>query len=189
MDEPGKNFSLSHAEFTALAERLKEGDQQLIREIFATTFVPVRTSLRRDYGVKQAVAHDACVDALIQLRDGIARGTIGYGNLLALYRRMAGQHLGRLQSDKGSDNLPLSALSANESNVLARDVRLTPNDYQRLDVAFRKLGARCRELLLQVYRFGVNMTVLSARQDELAATLRQRKRRCLEQLRQLYLDK
>lgn len=175
-----QNFGLTQTEFDLMTEELRQGGGQLFEKIFLAHFPDCMAYLENHGGASQEDAYDAAMETLIQFRLLLIQGKLKYQNLRFLFTRMAMQWYWRWKKNSPTSDpvenfepMPLAETYDEES-------------MKTLDLAWSRLGQACQQLLKDFYYNGVALTDLAKQLDQPDATLRQRKKRCLEQLRELF---
>lgn len=180
-----KNFNLTEDEFKTLCIELKNGDESLFEKIFLAHFADCISFLKSKFRMQHEVAYDVTMDTLLDFRVAILRDKISYGNIRFLFTRMASQKYIRSQRKEivtqeiQSDTDLL--LSGDESPVDA-------DDLVYLDKAWAKLGEGCQQLLKSFYYDKVKLSEIAAYMEKSAPAARKQKERCLNLLRNNFIQ-
>jgi RNA polymerase sigma factor (sigma-70 family) len=182
-DRPARNFGLTEAEFTALVQQLRQGDDTLYRQVFLAYFSACVEYLCSKHKVPHEMAYDATMDALLDFCHRLRSGKVRYGNLRFLFSQMAGQRLSRLRDDQRS------TISLEEGRLeLLAD--LTDEESRQADLAFaaawQQLGEGCQRLLAGFYYHQATLRELASEAGRHEGAVRKQKQRCIEKLRHLF---
>ncbi|MDZ4679957.1 MAG: hypothetical protein SH848_15450 [Saprospiraceae bacterium] len=180
-----KNFGLSEAEFKRLQDALKQGNQQLFEQIFLSHFERCRSLLVVKYGARQNDAYDVVMWSLVQFRHLLLAGKVAYGNLEAYFMRIAVSKY--LRDQNSGKEIPTETLPEEldfPTHYLEDEETLAV-----LAKAWSKLGDICRKLLQGFYYDKLDLRSITALiGDSSEANTRQRKVRCIKELRKLFFE-
>ncbi|MFK8160891.1 MAG: RNA polymerase sigma factor [Lewinella sp.] len=175
-----KNFGLSHATFEELCEGLRKGeDQTLFEHIFIEHFEYCQQYLIREDQAPEHLAYDATMDALISFRNGLAKGSLRYGNLNWLLTRMARQHYYKLLRRP----IPVDLNDMPELAEPEPAFEFSPELYAIFRHGWESLGEECRVLLRKIFYQDKSYQELAKNENKSQAVMRKRKQRCLIKLR------
>lgn len=180
--QPGRNFGLSEIDFLELVQTLQDGDEKLFELIFLQHFEQCIHYLKVNDDAKEVEAYDIVMETAVQFRELLLKGKIRYGNLRYLFTNMARQKLRRtrIRNRRIHPTRILNPAAATESGDFDDEA------YQILAKAIRQLGQECRYLLRMYYYLGQSLNDIAQDQDRTAASVRQQKRRCILQLRNVF---
>lgn len=180
-----KNFGLSVQAFEDLLQGLSAGDESLFEKVFLSQFEPAMAFLKLKYNASQTDAYDTVMWSLLRFRQLLLEGRITYGNMEAYFLRIV---VTKYLQDKNqyketpSDSLP-------EDIPLDTDDDLDEESVTLLAQAWNKLGELCRKLLKGFYYDRKDLKTLTVMlEDSSEANTRQRKVRCIKELRKLFFE-
>ena len=183
-DPSAQNFGLTQAQFEAMLGALQKGDEALFERVFLGQFETVVARLKKTFHAPHADAYDSAMWALLRFREYLVGGKIAYGNLESYFQRIATNHFLKKQernrefSDHGQ--LPLTLPDADDF----LEKQFSQEEIDLLDQAWAMLCTRCKAILQGFYYDNLDhKTITALIGDTNEATTRQRKRRCIEELR------
>ncbi|MFK8160889.1 MAG: RNA polymerase sigma factor [Lewinella sp.] len=180
--QPGRNFGLSKHDFLELTQTLRDGNEKLFELIFLRHFEQCIEYLKVNDDAQEVEAYDIVMETAVRFRELLLKGKIQYGNLRYLFTSMARQELRRtrIRNRKIYPMQIVNPRAPSESNVFDEEA------YQILAKAIRQLGQECKHLLRMYYFLGQSLKDIAEDQDRTAASVRQQKRRCILQLRNVF---
>jgi len=180
--QPGRNFGLSKNDFIELAETLRDGNEKLFELIFLRHFEQCINYLVVNDDAQEVEAYDIVMDTAVQFRKLLIEDKIHYGNLRYLFTTMARQELrrARIRNRRIYPMEIANKAAASEASLSDDEV------HQILAKAIRQLGQECRQLLRLYYFLGQSLKDIAQDQDRTATSVRQQKRRCILQLRNVF---
>lgn len=181
-ESQSQNFGLTNTEFEQMAKDLRQGDGRLFEKIFLAHFKDCTAYLENQCGASSTDAYDATMETLIQFRHLVIEGKIRYQNLRFLFTRMAAQWYWRWKKNTFSSD-PVEGF---EPQLPFEE--FDEESMQLLDLAWAQLGEKCQSLLTNFFYHGQTLVELAKQLDQTDATLRQRKKRCVEQLRSIFFS-
>ena len=177
-----KNFGLTKAEFDQLAISLKEGKEELFEKIFLSHFDNCKQFLVTNHKASYELAYDITMDTLIQFRQRIITNKTTYGNLRYLFTVMASQNLIKHHQKKGKQ-VDLSPFYVEGSSVKSEAV------YEALAHAWNALEKDSKSVLEEYYYKKTPLIKIANTLGIADSTMRKKKQRCLEKLRNLFMTK
>ncbi len=180
----GRNFGLSSAQFDALLDGLRGGDESLFERAFLVKFEPLMGVLKKNYRAAHADAYDAVMWSMLRFREYLVSGKIDYGNLEGYLHRIVVNHfLKKQERDRERpDTDGIAASLLDDFSFLENQFSIEELDL--LDRAWELMCDRCRSLLQAFYYDNLDHRAIAERSgytNEAAA--RQRKKRCVDELR------
>ena len=180
-----KNFGLSEAEFKQLQEALQQGDQRLFEQIFLSHFERCRSLLTIKYSAPPGDTYDVVMWSLIQFRHLLVEGKVAYGNLEAYFMRIAVSKY--LREQNSGKEIPTATLP--EELDLPTPYLEDEETLAVLAKAWSRLGDICRQLLKGFYYDKLDLRSITALiGDSSEANTRQRKVRCIKELRKIFFE-
>ena len=179
-----KNFGLNEADFLDMTEQLRQGKEDLFERIFLAHFQECQEYIQQKDAVTGADAYDATMEAMLEMRAGLLAGKIQYGNLRFLFTRMARQGLMRRNKQR-----PVQTELTPDIDHYDTPDGFTEDEYQLLSQCWNDLSHDCRDLLQEVYFDQTPLKELAVRLGKSHAAMRKQKQRCLQQLKQLFLER
>lgn len=175
-----QNFGLTHFEFEQMIEELRQGGGQLFEKVFLSHFRDCMTYLEKNCSASYEDAYDASMETLIQFRQLLIEGKLKYQNLRFLFTRMAVQWYWRWKKSTPPTD-PVEGIEPTEPLA-----EYDEESIKLLGLAWAKLGENCQRLLRDFYCNRMALVDIAKQLDQTDATLRQRKKRCVEQLREWF---
>ncbi len=177
-----KNFGLTENTFNAMLKELHEGKDALYESVFLSHFEDCMSYLKRNYNASHEDAYDASMESMLEFMKRLKAGKITYGNLRFLFTQMAGQiYLKWIKKEQKRNQLE-------QIDLGEAPERPDEEDMKTLDRAWKGLCEDCRKILQQFYYDGIALKSMAALMDKPAATLRKKKQRCVEKLRNLFIE-
>ncbi len=177
-----KNFGLTEPEFARLLSALQKGDETIFEQVFLMHFEDCCRYLMKTYRASSEDAYDASMSTMLEFCKRLKAGRIAYGNLRFLFTRMAGQvylkWIKKQQKQTGFDNMDL--LEAPEE--------IDDESYVILNKAWNSLYEDCKTLLAEFYYAGATLEHIATTLNRSAVAIRKRKQRCVESLRELFIQ-
>ncbi len=177
-----QNFGLTEREFEQMTTELREGGGQLFEKIFLAHFRDCTAYLENNCGATVEDAQDATMETMLHFRLLLIQGKLRYQNLRFLFTRMAVQWYWRWKKNTPQTDL----LDGIELRPPAEEFE--EESLKKLDQAWAKLGGACQQLLKEYYYHGRSTVDLAQQLNQPDANLRQRKKRCIDQLRLLFFS-
>ncbi len=177
-----KNFGLTEDTFNAMLKELHEGKDALYESVFLSHFDDCMSYLKRNYNASHEDAYDASMESMLEFMKRLKAGKITYGNLRFLFTQMAGQiYLKWIKKEQKRNQLEQFDLGAAPEVMDEEDLKI-------LAKAWNGLCDHCSQLLKQFYYEGVALKLMAEELGKPAATLRKQKQRCIEKLRNLFVE-
>ena len=178
-----RNFGLTPDSFATMLKSMQAGDNSLFEEIFLRQFEETIHFIIRRYQADWQDAYDASMDGLLKFQRRLNAGKITYGNLRFLFTQIASQkYLDRFK--KANMNDPLK----DDFDQIEESEKLSPDTMEELNVAWNHLGSECQQILKAFYYDGIALTDYADLHGKTPAAVRKQKQRCLEKLREIYLN-
>ncbi len=179
------NFNLSKQEFILFKENVTKGDESIFLQLFSVQLPSSIIYLKNKFGISREIAHDVCMDTMIEFREKLINDKINYGNLRYLFTRMAVNNY--LDSEK-------KRLRIQEAvNVFSymSDISKSDSDqfFTVLTSAMNNLKPDQKKLLENIYQSGRDMSSLAEELGLSYANLRKRKQRILSKLKSNFFEK
>lgn len=178
-----QNFGLNEEEFSELVHRLRVGDESLFEHIFRKHFESCRKFLIIEKGVPDEDAYDLTIDTILEFRDLLIAGKIGYGNMRFLFTRIAYtawlKRSGRQIATSEISDLPLSI--ADEE-----DLDWDEDSHTALGKAWNLLDKKCQETLRMRYYEGLQIQQIAEIRQAKPNSITQEGKRCMAALKQLF---
>ena len=175
-----KNFGLSPSDFEQLQLRLKQGDESLYEQIFLAHFGDCMAYLKNQCKASHNDAYDATMEATALFLERLQAGKVSYGNLRFLFTRIAVQIYFRWVK-----NIQAPLIYG------LMEIDDDKNSYQQLFPLLKRVWPQLKpkdRILLEAFYFeGRTLKQMAQQMGTTAATLRKRKQRGLERLRDLFL--
>ena len=181
MQQSGKNFGLSEAQFNQMLIALKKGDNSLFEQTFLLHFQDCMNYLKRRYKASHEDAYDVSMDTLLEFCKRLKKGKIVYGNLRFLFTQMASQvYLKWIKKQ----NLvgEWEDLEIPEEKPESVDEEAT----SALNKAWSQLGTNCQKMLRSYYYDQVTLNEIASDLGKSDVAVRKQKQRCMEKLRGLF---
>jgi len=181
---PKDNFGLTKSEFDAYVVKLTHGDESLFTKVFKTHFHDSVAYLRVKFKISNEKAYDACMDTLLEFRRKLLEGKIQYGNLRYLYTKMA-------------LNNYIDDIRKNEKTSTAIEVFMSGNDLETVDRQYffdvvdkvlEDQDVDTKAIVDQLFYVGKHVNQLAEESGVSNATMRKRKQRVLDKLKQTFFD-
>ncbi len=177
-----KNFGLNEVDFLRMVTALQQGDEELFERIFLAHFQDCQRFLQHKDQALPADAYDATMEALLEIRTGLIKGKIQYGNLRYLFTRIARQRYYRRHKPQSVEvSMPEDF---DRPEVLPA---IPETEYHLLSKCWDELDAESRALLKSVYYDRETLKDIAGRMDKSPAAMRKKKQRCLQKLKDLFL--
>lgn len=175
-----KNFGLSETAFEQLLLQLQKGEHQLFENIFLNHFRDCMHYVINKCKAPQEDAYDVTMETLLDFRKRLIAGKIQYGNLKFLFTQMAIQkYLKWIKKEKQQPKLTETIVDPLEDDT---------EDLQLLEKSWGKLGDQCQDLLKGFYYQNTPLNQLAEVLQKTPAAIRKQKQRCVDRLRQLFLQ-
>jgi len=177
----GKNFGLTNLEYDELVANLKEGKEELFEKIFLSHFDNCKQFLITNHRASKELAYDITMDTLIQFRQRILTNKTTYGNLRYLFTVMASQNL--IKHFQKSKKIDFSSFHFEGSPVKSEAI------YDALEYAWDTLEKESKSVLEEYYYKKTPLIKIANKLGISDSTMRKKKQRCLEKLRDLFMNK
>jgi len=178
------NFGLDEEAFDLLKSKLKDGDTVLFEQIFLSHFDSCLRYIVKNYNATRDNAYDCVMQSLLYFRQKLVDDRIQYGNLRFLFTRMAANRYidEHFRGKKRREKMNLEQWIGKEDYIeFPQEAR------EKVSKAINSLEENCIDLLKKHFYFGLKLTEIAEESRLRSATIRKRKQRCVEELRQLYL--
>lgn len=184
-DSPHQNFGLTQAEFADLLEKLRQGDQELFKQVFLSQFNYYKKYLKTKFKAQDCDAHDAVMDAMLRFRQLLIDGKLRYDNLQGFLLMI----VKTIYLKNFTNNRELPTDEFVELMAWLGTETYSEDDFRSLERAWEKLGDLCRQLLKGFYYNRTDLKTLTVlMNDSSEANTRKRKQRCIEELRKHFLS-
>ncbi|UOY05823.1 sigma-70 family RNA polymerase sigma factor [Muricauda sp. SCSIO 64092] len=177
-----KNFGLTEASFGQMVLDLKANDTRFFQQVFLVQFKETLNYVKREYGASHEDAYDATMDALLEFRKRFVDGKLKYGNLRFLFTKMSTQMYLRNKKRQQLTYEDLETLREIADDHVEAGV---PKSFR---MAWRSLGANCKQLLTQHYYGAMQLTEIARELSKSPATVRKQKERCIKKIKDLMLE-
>ena len=177
-EESGKNFGLSKVDFDELVSRLRQGDDQLFRQVFLAHFDDCMAYLKRRVGASHEDAYDMTMETMLRFCDQLKAGRLNYGNLRYLFTKMATQ-LYQKWKRKGQHYLQVDDLE------IAFEEDPSPAMKRAFEQAWSRLEEPCRQLIGRFYYDKMSLRKLAEVFSKSETATRKRKQRCMQSLQEM----
>ncbi|MEL6865860.1 MAG: hypothetical protein AAFP19_15650, partial [Bacteroidota bacterium] len=117
-----KNLGLTRAEFKALRQQLKLGEETLIEQAYLSHFKQCLNFLVFRESAEQEVAYNCTMDALYEIRKDLLKGRIFYGNLAYYFTYRAKKKLYKYRIQQKEPTLSLSGLDFEDEEKTEADL-------------------------------------------------------------------
>jgi RNA polymerase sigma factor (sigma-70 family) len=183
-DLPSRNFGLTGVQYDVMLGELQRGNEELFERVFLSQFEAAIRRLKKNYRTTQADAYDTVMWSLLRFRESLVGGKIGYGNLEGYFQRIVTNcFLKKQERQREFANTEMLATTLPDADDFL-EKQFSNDDLKSLDLAWEKLCGRCRTILQGFYYDNLDhKTIAELVGDTNEATTRQRKRRCIEDLR------
>ncbi|MEM9545649.1 MAG: sigma-70 family RNA polymerase sigma factor [Bacteroidota bacterium] len=160
---------------------LKNGKEQLFEQIFLAHFESCQHYLISNHKASFELAYDITMDTLIQFRQRILTDKVSYGNLRYLFTVMASQNL--IKHHKKNQKERLESFIIGDSQTKPEIV------YEALSNAWNELEPESKKVLEEFYYNKTPLIKIANKLGISDSTMRKKKQRCLEKLRNLFMHK
>ena len=179
------NFGLSVDRYSQLVDKLKIGDESLLRHIAQNHFDSCIKYLMHNCKVSESQAYDLCLDTMLIFRNKLLADKITYGNLNYLYTRMAKNALvDKIKKDKRIQ----TAVDLFTIHDSSDDNENEKQMFEVLEESMSELDEGSHTLIKEIYFSDKDIHQVAEQQNISYATLRKRKQRLLEKLKGLILN-
>lgn len=176
-----KNFGLSKEKFVVLLQELKNGNETLFEEIFLNNFQSTCLFIKNKCNIDYDRAYDITMNTLIEFRIRLLDDKVVYGNLKYLFRQMAYHNFVKTVREKKKLKNVTSIKTDDDEALKSKENQML----EILEVAFKNLDLKCRNLLDKYYFLGTSYDVLAQEESISNQVVRKRKERCLNKLKAL----
>ncbi len=178
-----QNFNLTEEEFYKLVKELKNGNEELLTHIYSSQLDETVNYLKSKFSISSDRAYDLCLDALVKLRKKILNDKISYGNLRYLFTRIASNSLidAAKKEKKINEAIEVFLGESEFSGVDSQEV------FEMLDKACDVLKEDQKELIQKLFFEKIDMKTWAREKNIDYGTLRKRKQRVLEKIREEYI--
>ena len=177
-----KNFGLSEQRFNELLSELEHGNDDLYEQVFLTHFKSCQWYLMHYHKASYEDAYDITMNTLIVFCNRLKAGKIRYGNLRFLFTQMAGQIYGKwIKKEVVHESL---------DGIDIEEVfhTLDGDHFIALENAWNALAEPCRKLLKDHYYEDVPLKEIAEGINKSPESIRKRKQRCVEALRNFFIQ-
>lgn len=177
-----KNFGLTEEAFDQMLDAFSRNDNSLFEQVFLKHFKYCMSYLQKNYKASEEDAYDASMETLLVFSKRLKSGKIKYGNLRFLFTKMAGQiYLKWIKKENLKESLEGIEIEEEKET-------LDPENLKILNKAWEQLGEPCQMLLKSFYYDRVPLNKISEMTGRKPAAIRKQKQRCIEKLRQLFIQ-
>lgn len=178
-----KNLGLSRKAFKQQIRDLQNGDDSLIETVYLAHFEKCVSFLMRQCSSSYDDAHEASLNALLEIRQDLINEKIFYGNLAYYFTARAKVKLFKLNS-----KLKKSITSLDEADELEDDETIERDIHeseikQLVAEGINKLCKNCKEILEQYYYEDKSFKEIAIKMQKSHSAIRQEARRCRNKLR------
>jgi DNA-directed RNA polymerase specialized sigma24 family protein len=182
--QSSRNFGLSMHEFTALVDRLKNGDQSLFERVFLHHFNDCMLYLIHQKSTLQHIAYDATMDTLLKFRQLLVDGKITYGNLRYLFTRMAVFAAQKIRMK----NTRIDPIESMQEMTVQEPDTVEEESLTILAKAWKKLGEECQHLLTHFYYNSKSWKEIAVLMEISEDNARKKGQRCRDALTTIVKD-
>ena len=179
------NFGLSIDKFNQLVDKLKAGDESLLRHIAQNHFDACKKYLMHNCNISEGQAYDTCLDTMLIFRNKLIADKISYGNLNYLYTRMAkNAFIDKIKKDQRIQNaVDLFTMNDRDDNLENEDKM-----FKALEASIAELDEKSHALVNEIYFSKKDINQVAEDNNISYATLRKRKQRLLGKLKGIILN-
>lgn len=182
---------LKHAEPYTLLDAIRNNDVQTLEKLYQTNYPKVAKYIKNNSGT-DAQAKDIFQEAMIALWRAVKTkkftATTEDALQAYLYTISKNKWIDYLRSSRNKKEISSEIAM---TNYTLSDEVIEDTDYeiklQKAQKAFKQLGASCKELLSKFYFEKMSLKEIASLLDLDAASTRNKKYRCMQQLRRLAL--
>lgn len=181
---PNDNFGLTKSEFESYVVKLTHGDESLFTKVFKSHFHDSVAYLRMKFKINNERAYDTCMDTLLEFRKKLLDGKIQYGNLRYLYTKMAvNNYIDGIRKKQKTTTAIEVFMSGNNLETVDKQYFFNVVD-QVLDIQ----DEDTREMAEQLFYVGKHVNQIAEESGVSNATMRKRKQRVIDKLKQTFFD-
>lgn len=178
------NFGLTKKEFDQFVAKVKVGDETMFIRVFNVHFNPSVRYIQNKFSIPQEMAHDTCMDTMIEFREKLIAGKIKYGNVRYLFTKMAvHRYLDDLKR-KNQINEAIEVFVGGRSQLNLKDTEFL----RLLNFTIDNLETAHRHMIKEIFFSGKGIDQIIAENGITYATFRKRKQRSLEKLKAAFLE-
>ena len=177
-----KNLGLTRKEFKSMLKELQEGDEKIIETVYLSHFDKCTSYLRRQHGCNEDEAHEASLDALLEIRKDLIEEKIFYGNLAYYFTYRAKSKLFKMRSKKKTTFSSMEEVDIPDEEMIERNLQQEELNFQVAE-AMKQLSSECRSILRQYYFEDLNLKEIAQNLGKSHDAVRQEARRCRNKLR------
>lgn len=182
ISSPANNFGLTQEEYQVMADKLKNGREDLFEKVFLAQFSDSMQYLKTNYRVEHDLAYDITMNVLIEFRKKILTDKITYGNLRYLFTKMTTQFYLKDMA-KGSKEMEVSHFSILEDDDIDIEEK-----FVALKKAWGEMPSQEKMLLEDFYYKDIPLIKIAERENKTDAALRKQKQRSIEKLRAIFFN-
>jgi DNA-directed RNA polymerase specialized sigma24 family protein len=183
LPNPNDNFGLTKQEFDQFVDKVKRGDESLFLKVFNVHFKESVRYIQNKFNIPEEIAHDTCMDALLEFRTKLKSGKISYGNIRYLFTKMA---VHRYLDDKKKNNKVREAIQI----FIGAKISLSISEVDFLSMLNRAidgLDEPQKHMIREIFYSGKEMEQIIKENDITYATYRKRKQRSIDKLKSTFL--
>lgn len=178
------NFGLSLDRFNHMVDKLRIGDEALLRHIAQHHFDSCIKYLMHNCKVSEDQAYDLCLDTMLKFRNKLIADKISYGNLNYLYTRMAKNALvDKIKKEKRIQSA-VDLFAINDSDDGQENEKRM---FEILETSIKDMDQGSQTLINEIYFSDKDIHQVATEYDITYATLRKRKQRMIEKLKSIFM--
>ena len=177
-----KNMGLSRAEFKDLVEQLKNGNEALIEKVYLVHFKRTTSFLRNRTSCTVEQAHEATLEALIEIRKELIGDRIFYGNLGYYFTKRAKNKLYKIHQKEKDTTTPIEGMDFKDP-VNFEDTIYSKQIQHSVAEALDKMCPDCQQILRLFYYEELGFKEIAKMMNKKHDAVRQEARRCRDKLR------
>jgi RNA polymerase sigma factor (sigma-70 family) len=180
----GQNFGLDATAFATLLDQLEQGDERLFEQVFVTQFRRCTRHLIFQYSAGDDDAKDVVMNTLLDFRKLLLARKIHFGNLEGYFIRMVTTNYLKNRQAKvevQTENLP-------ETSGELHTAAFTEEEYTAFARAWSGLCEKCKMVLQRYYYDDLPHAQIAQLMGKNLAAVKQDKHRCVEKLRNNFLQ-
>jgi DNA-directed RNA polymerase specialized sigma24 family protein len=172
-----QNFGISEQQYLYCIDQAQYGDNSLLKLVFIDQYNKCAEYLINTLNLDESEARDISMDALLKFWDKFLNSKLRYGNLKYLLTKMAFQLSVKYKVDRRKEKMNLINIHYDENST---------NDYciECLLKSFSNLKPVHQQLLQSYYIDDISMVEYAKKENVDEATIRKRKQRAVEMLKQ-----
>lgn len=180
------NLGLTKAEFKKLVLRLQEGEETLIEKAYLLHFEKCVAVVAKHTSCTQALAYEAVMDALIEIRSDLQKDRIRYGNLESYFTSRAVNKFYKRNKKKKIKTGPLVEGLEFIDDTAQKDRLVEKELNQIVRQGIEKLGRECQEILHLFYYQDLKMTEIGEQLNKSHEAVRKQASRCRGKLKKYF---